>query len=200
MYINRDYIKEVIQTTTDIEFRYNDGTVTYIPYSKLGTNYGEIVNNYYSSTRIDMSDYLRFTDEFMLFLIYSGYNADFEKVIKDFCLTMKPGTKSLFKPVYVRYNYAKKKEANLLKIKENIQNIKKVQALVLYDIPVVIEESELKILRNIKIDLREKEVFDRKLCEYDCVLFDGVKKFNEVKIDLKDEVIDKITFIGNGYY
>lgn len=200
VYINRDYIKEVIPTKTDIEFRYNDGTVKYVAYTKLGTKPGEVVYNYYPDKNIYMSDYIRFTDKFMLFLIDSGCNTDFETAVKEFGRDMTTGIKSLLKPVYVRYNFAKRKQSNLLKIRENIQNINMVQTLVLYDVPIIIEDSKLKILGDIKIDIREQEVFDRVLYKYDCVLFGGIKKFDRVEIDLKDEVIDKIIFTGKGYY
>lgn len=200
VYINRAYIRETEITNSSILLHYIDGTIKEIPYSKLGMSYGDVTYEYNKRDGIDLSEYLRLTDKFMFFLINRGCQIDFNTALKEFGINMSTAYISLLKPVYARYMKIYKNQHNLMKIKNNIEKQVASKKLVLYDVPVVIENSKLHLIGNVWIDLTEEAIIGRELCKYDCVSFGGIKKFDKVEIDLDYGIIDKIIFKIKGYY
>lgn len=199
VYINKLGIKETKISDTDIQFHLLNGKVFDIPYSKFGSNYGKITYEYYVDININLSTYLKKTDEFMLFLISKNCKIDFDVALKEFGCTLN-GIHILLKPVYVRYNLARNDNSNLMKIKNNIDAGILPKKLVLYDVPAVIANSKLKLFNNLSIELSE-DYLDRIGChKHSCVSLGRIKKFDKVIIELNCFSMTKVILTGQGYY
>lgn len=192
--------------------------------NNYGNKYGEI-HYEYNNISVDTTtliDYLKLSNSFMAFLIDRNINAPFETIIQDYNPTMSINDiHSLLKPVYIRYMKAKRNPQNLINIRNNINNpsnIRNIKKITLYDVPCIIENSRLRLLDNLWIDLTELvdvQISDPPYIRYvkfKCISLGRINKFDKIEIQLFKETdlksinfyngisIKKIILMGKGYY
>lgn len=168
------------------------------------------------SELINLLRYLKYADEFMLFLINEKYK-NFDMALKEYInenniIELTYGEKrSLLKPTF--YRYSKKSFDELRNIKIQIQKRRKYlkeekyqeyikgipKNISLYNIPCNIYDSNLKILGKFEIDLSENIMLEK----YNCDLI-GIKEFDRIDIELgfvdKSVVLNlKATYKGEIY-
>ena len=191
----RIYINEIL---TAKGTNYDVAIKTLFP--NYGRNYGEIKYGYLKygtlSTAL-LQGYITVSDSFMDFLI-ANQVIDFNQAIARFQSGLSfQDVHSLLKPVFVRYSLAKMNPHDLIKIKNNIE-VRKPKKITLYDVPVVLQDSWLRLLDNFSIDLTEEEFVNNGYSNYKCVYLGRIRKFDKVEIEMDDNFIKKITLCGNG--
>ena len=169
-------------------------------FPNYGINYGEIKYEYLKygtlSTTL-LQGYITVSDSFMAFLIDSQV-IDFNQAIAQFQSGLSfQDVRSLLKPVFARYSLAKMNPDDLIKIRNNIR-VRKPKKITLYDVPVVLQNSRLRLLDNFNIDLTEEEFVNNDYNNYKCVYLGRIRKFDKVEIEMDDNFIKKITLCGNG--
>lgn len=153
-------------------------------------------------------EYFNITDYFLERLIKENINCSFENInfIKNISLS-EIDKHSLLKPVYYRYISTKRHNPSALKIIENNLKNKNTESysinyekMVLYDVPCIIQNSKLRILDKLWIDISEyfDIMIDGKYTSYifNCLSL-GVNKFDRVEIIL--EKVDKFN-LDNLFY
>lgn len=169
-------------------------------FPNYGRNYGEIKYEYLKygtlSTAL-LQGYITVSDSFMAFLIDSQV-IDFNQAIAQFQSGLSfQDVRSLLKPVFARYSLAKMNPDDLIKIRNNI-GVRKPKKITLYDVPVILQNSWLRLLDNFNIDLTEEEFVNNDYNNYKCVYLGRIRKFDKVEIEMDDNFIKKITLCGNG--
>lgn len=148
-------------------------------------------------------EYFRVSDYFLEKLINENISCSFESIsfLKDISLS-ETDKHNLLKPVYYRYISTKRNNPLALKkIQESLSKRNRnsdsigYETMVLYDIPCIIKDSELRILDNFWIDISEclaiKVQNKYYSFVYNCISL-GVSKFSRVEI-----VFEKITNLGS---
>ena len=171
------------------------------------TQYGNIIYTHSALRDFNVGvllTYFNVTDYFLERLIRENINCSFENIhfLKDIPLS-DIDKYSLLKPVYYRYISTKKNKPSVLrKIGDNLKKRNKesynidYDKMVLYDVPCIIEESKLRILDNLRIDISELlniSVNERNIsCVFNCLSL-GVSKFDRVEI-----ILEKVSNLYSG--
>lgn len=175
-------------------------------FSNYGEKYSEITYTYQnriSDIRI-LEYYLDISNRYLYYLIENKVECLFEKSTESFFSLFNSRLSqvdihSLLKPVYIRYFQMKKNNSILEKIKSDLENIYSIKKVVLYDIPVILENSKLRILENFYIDISEDIIFGREVIKFNCISMGGIRRFNKIEIKIENYEIVSITFSGMGY-
>lgn len=171
-------------------------------FPNYGRNYGEIKYEYLKYNILPttlLQGYINISDSFMFFLI-DNQIIDFNQAIARFQSGLSlEDVRSLLKPVFVRYSLAKRSPHDLIKIRNNI-GVRKPKKITLYDVPIVLQDSRLRLLDNFSIDLMEEEFINNDYNNYKCVYLGRIRKFDKVEIEMDDNFVKKITLSGYGYY
>lgn len=233
IYVLPNYINNAYVEYNYSEFLLNINNIKTISskqikdFNDYGKKYGEIIYKY-NNISVDTSElvnYLKVSNSFMIFLIDNNINTSFENIIQNYTLELLRlsvnDIHSLLKPVYARYMMAKRNPKNLISIRENINNYSNgcnIRKVTLYDVPGIIENSELRLLDKFWIDLTENiEIKTPNSLyftyqNYKCLSLGNIKKFDKVEIEFFRERdpnsinfrngvgIKKIVLKGKGYY
>lgn len=193
----RIYINEILE---ERNVDYDTAIKTIFP--NYGETYGEVKYEYLKYNTLPttlLQGYITISDSFMAFLI-DNQIVDWNQAIARFSSGLSlQDVHSLLKPVFARYNLAKDNSDNLIKIRSNI-GVKRARKITLYDVSVVLQNSYLRLLDNLSIDLTEEELINNSYNRYKCVYLGKIRKFNKVEIEMDDNFIRKITLSGSGYY
>lgn len=177
-------------------------TAIKIVFPNYGGSHGKVKYEYLKYNTLPttlLQGYITISDSFMAFLIDNRI-VDWNQAIARFPSGLtSQDVHSLLKPVFVRYDLAKDNSDNLIKIRSNI-GIKRARKITLYDVSVVLQNSYLRLLDNLSIDLTEEELINNSYNRYKCVYLGKIKKFEKVDIEMDDNFIKKITLSGYGYY
>lgn len=175
-------------------------------FPNYGVKYGDLTY-VYQNRILDMRGveaYLRISNEFLHYLIKNKPECSFEQSVEYFfnLYTLKlcqSDIRSLLKPVYIRYLQMKKNSFGLEKVKNGLGNIHSIEKVILYDVPVILNNSRLRILENFYIDISEDIIFGREIIKFNCISMGGIRKFDKVEIKIENYEIVSITFSGKGY-
>lgn len=193
----RIYINEILE---ERNVDYDTAIKTVFP--NYGGSHGEVKYEYLKYNTLPttlLQGYITISDSFMAFLIDNRI-VDWNQAIARFSSGLSlQDVHSLLKPVFARYNLAKDNLDNLIKIRSNI-GVKRARKITLYDVSVVLQNSYLRLLDNLSIDLTEEELVNNSYNRYKCVYLGKIRKFNKVEIEMDDNFIRKITLSGSGYY
>lgn len=193
----RIYINEILE-----ERNVDYDTAIKIVFPNYGEKHGEVKYEYLKYNTLPttlLQGYITISDFFMAFLIDNRI-VDWNQAIARFPSGLSlQDVHSLLKPVFARYNLAKDNSDNLIKIRSNI-GVKRARKITLYDVSVVLQNSYLRLLDNLSIDLTEEEFINNSYNRYKCVYLGKIRKFNKVEIEMDDNFIRKITLSGSGYY
>lgn len=193
----RIYINEILE-----ERNVDYDTAIKIVFPNYGGSHGKVKYEYLKNNTLPttlLQGYITISDSFMAFLIDNRI-VDWNQAIARFPSGLtSQDVHSLLKPVFARYDLAKDNSYDLIKIKNNI-GVRKPKKITLYDVPVVLQNSYLRLLDNLSIDLTEEELINNSYNRYKCVYLGKIKKFEKVEIEMDDNFIKKITLSGYGYH
>lgn len=210
VYINPNTVSNHVYDQNQLQYMDLNGNRHGVGLKEIFSNYGErysgvtyTYQNRISDIRI-LEYYLNISNRYLYYLIENKVECLFEQSIESFFLLFNSRLSqvdihSLLKPVYIRYFQIKKNNSILEKIKSDLENIYSIKKVVLYDVPVILENSKLRILENFYIDISEDIVFGREIIKFNCISMGGIRKFNKVEIKIENYEIVSITFSGMGY-
>lgn len=193
----RIYINEILE-----ERNVDYDTAIKIVFPNYGEKHDEVKYEYLKYNTLPttlLQGYMTISDSFMAFLI-DNQIVDWNQAIAWFSSGLSlQDVHSLLKPVFVRYNLSKDNPDNLIKIRSNI-GVKRARKITLYDVSVALQNSYLRLLDNLSIDLTEEELINNSYNRYKCVYLGKIRKFEKVEIEMDYNFIRKITLSGYGYY